>query len=212
MSRTTARRAFMVATPLAFAGLLTQHPTGGGDFYTGVSENVTAWLAVHYGAAVLFPLMAFVVWLLIRDLRGRAATVARVALPVFAVFYGVWEAMFGIANGLLAKSGNQLDGEAREGVRQAVADIVASPWFGEMSVFNTIGGMAWVTGVIAAILALRHAGVARTPLVLLGVGSLMIMHIPPIGPVTLICLSAGAFLVDRQRSAVLAPRPRLVPA
>ena len=79
-----------------------------------MSENVTAWLAVHYGAAALFPLMAFVVWLLIRDLRGRAATVARVALPVFAVFYGVWEAVFGIANGLLAQSGNQLE---RRGAR-----------------------------------------------------------------------------------------------
>ena len=74
MSRTTALRAFLVGAPLAFAALLTQHPMGTGDIFTGVSENVTPWLAVHYGAAVLFPLMALVVWLLIRDLSGRAAT------------------------------------------------------------------------------------------------------------------------------------------
>jgi hypothetical protein len=212
MSRTTGLRAFMLATPLAFAGLLTQHPTNGGDFYTGVSEHVTSWLVVHYGAAVLFPLMALVVWLLIRDLRGRAATVARIALPVFAVFYGMWEAIFGIANGLLAQTGNELSGEARQGVREAVNDIVSSPLWGEMSVLNTIGGMAWVAAVIAAIIALKHAGVGRTALTLLGVGSLMIMHIPPIGPVALVCLSAGAYLIERHRSAALAPSRRLVPA
>jgi hypothetical protein len=176
-----------------------------------VSEHVVAWLAVHYGAAVLFPLMALVVGLLVRGLRGRAATVARVALPVFAIFYGLWEAIFGIANGLLAQTGNELSGEAREGVRDAVNDIVASPLFGEMSVLNTIGGIAWVTAVIAAIMALRHAGVGRMPLTLLGVGSLMIMHIPPIGPVALVCLSGAAYLIERHRSVTPAPSAQLVP-
>ena len=82
------------------------------------------WLAVHYAAAILFPLMALVVWLLIRGLRGRAATVAGCALPVFAVFYAVWEAMFGIANGLLAQAGNDLSGAARQGAREASDAIV----------------------------------------------------------------------------------------
>jgi hypothetical protein len=196
MSRTTAVRTFLVTAPLAFAALLTQHPTGGGDFYAGVSENVTAWLAVHYGSAIFFPLMALVVWLLIRDLDGRAATVARVALPVFAVFYGVWEAMFGIANGLLAQTGNDLDAEARRGVVEAVDGIVASPIVGELSVFNNIGGTAWAVAVVAAIVSLKRAGTRPLALALLGVSALMVFHVPPFGSAALICLSGAAYLIS----------------
>ena len=212
MSRTTAARAFVVGAPLAFAALLTQHPMGRGDFYTEVSENVTAWLAVHYAAAAFFPLMALVVWYLIRDLHGRAATVARAALPVFAVFYGVWEAMFGIANGLLAQTGNDLTPEARQGVIEASEAIVSSPMVGEMSVFNAVGATAWMVGVFAAIIALKGAGVRRAPLILLAFGALMVFHVPPFGSTALVCLSAGAYLVERRRSTVREMHRDLVPA
>jgi hypothetical protein len=212
MSRTTALRAFLVGVPLAFAAVLTQHPMGTGDFFTEVSENVTAWLAVHYAAAVLFPLMALVIWTLIRGLEGRAATIARVALPIYAVVYGVWEAMFGIANGLLAQTANTLDGEAREGAVEASEAIVSSPVFGEVSVFSSVGGIAWMVGVTGAVLALRSDGVRRTPLILLAIGALMIFHVPPFGPIALICLSAGAYLVERRRATRFETAPELAAA
>jgi hypothetical protein len=212
MTRTTAIRAFVVAAPLPFAALLTQHPTGGDDFYELVSDNVTPWLLVHYGAAVFFPLMALVIWTLIRGLHGRAATIARFALPVYAVAYTVWEAVFGIANGLLAQSGNDLSGAEREGTEQAVNDIVASPIFGEAGVFGSIGGLAWWTAIAAAIMALKRSGVRPAALVLLAVGGLMTFHIPPIGPPALLCLSAAAYLIERRRSAVPAASLRPLPA
>ena len=212
MSRMTALRTFLVGVPLVFAAVLTQHPMGRGDFFTEVSENVTAWLAVHYAAAILFPLMGLVVWMLIRDLDGRAATVARFALPVYAVVYGVWEAMFGIANGLLAQTANTLDGEARQGVAEASEAIVRSPAFGEVSVFSTIGGLAWMVAVFGAIMVLKRDGVRRAPLILLAIGALMILHVPPIGPVALVCLSAGAYLVERRRATQFDTRPELVAA
>jgi hypothetical protein len=212
MSRTTALRAFLVGAPLAFAALLTQHPMGTGDMYTEVSENVTPWLAVHYGGAVFFPLMALVIWLLIRDLSGRAATIARFALPVYAVFYTVWEAIFGIATGILADTGNSLSGAEREGTAAAVDNIISSPLFGETGVFGSIGGLAWWVAISAAILALKHAGASRSALVLLGVGGLMTFHVP-IGPPALVCLSAAAYLIERRRAAApLGASARLVPA
>jgi hypothetical protein len=212
MSRTTALRVFLVGVPLAFAAVLTQHPMGTGDFFTEVSENVTAWLAVHYAAAVLFPLMALVIWTLIRGLEGRAATIARVALPIYAVVYGVWEAMFGIANGLLAQTANTLDGEAREGAVEASEAIVSSPVFGEVSVFSSVGGIAWMVGVTGAVLALRSDGVRRAPLILLAIGALMIFHVPPFGPIALICLSAGAYMAERRRATRFETAPELVAA
>ena len=216
MTRTTALRAFLVGAPLAFAALLTRHPMGAGDFFTEVSADVDAWLAVHYGGAILFPLMALVVWQLIRGLRGRAATVARFALPVFAVFYTVWEAMFGIANGLLAQAANDLGAEARSGAREASDAIVGSTLFGEAGVFGSIGGVAWVVAVVAAVVALKRAGVGTTALVLLAIGGMMIMHVPPFGPVALVCLAGAAFLAERSRAATAtitaAAAPRRAPS
>ena len=193
----TARRALLAGAPLAFAALLLLHPTGGGDFATLVSENLTPWLAVHYGAAVLFPLMGYVLWLLIADLRGRAATVARFAIPVYAVFYGAYEAAMGLATGIMTQRGH---------AAEAINAIPTDPILGEGGLLGNIGGLAWLTAITAAILALRAAGVRTSGLVLLGVGTFMVMHIPPFGPIALLCFSGAAAMIVRH------PRPAAMPA
>jgi hypothetical protein len=210
MTRSTAIRAFVVGAPLPFAALLTQHPMGGGDLFELVSANTGAWLAIHYAGAVFFPLMALVVWLLIRDLPGRAATIARWALPVFAVFYTVWEAVFGIAIGMIAQSASDLTGAERAGAAAAVEEIVASPLFGELGVVSAIGSIAWWTAIAGAIMALKNAGVRRTALILVGIGGLFTFHVP-IGPVALVSLSVAAYMIERHRAPATALNVRLVP-
>jgi hypothetical protein len=155
--------------------------------------------------------MALVVWLLIRDLSGRAATIARFALPVYAVFYTVWETIFGIATGILADTGNDLSGAEREGVGEAVNAIVSSPLMGESGVFVSVGSLAWWTAIAAAIMALKHAGFTRPPLVLLALGGLLVFHVP-IGPPALVCLSIAAYLIERHRAAAPAASLRPVAA
>jgi len=203
MNLNIVRRAFLVGAPLAFAALLTLHPMGTGSMFDAVSENVTRWLIVHYGGAIGFPAMALVIWLLIRDLPGRAATIARCALPVYAVFYGVWEALFGIATGIIAGAGNSLSGAEREGAEAAFDAIITSPLVGEPGVFVSIGSLAWWTAISAAILALKHAGVRPLALVLLGLGGLMAFHVP-VGPPALVCLSIAAYMIERHRVQVAA--------
>lgn len=198
---TTATRALLVGAPVAFAGLLMAHPTGEGSFSAVVAANTTPWLVVHVGAAVLFPLMAYVVWLMLRGVEGRAARTARVALPVFAVFYGVWEALMGIATGIVAQEGNAATGAASTALAETVERIATHPIAGELGVFNSVGSLAWVVGVSAALVALHGAGVRRGALVLLGIGAMMVMHVPPIGPVALVCLSLAGLLIERERAA-----------
>jgi hypothetical protein len=212
MTTTTARRAFLVGTPLAFAALLLLHPTGGGDFYALISENVTRWLALHYAAAALFPLMGYALWLLIRDLPGRAAKVARIAIPVYAVSYSIYETAMGIVSGIMSKEGNGLTGAERDGVAAAVNAIPTNPIVGEPGVFASIGGLAWAIAIAGAIVALRQVGVGRGTQVLLGFGAIMVLHIPPFGPIALVCFSAAALLIEtrqgaRSRGAIQYARP-----
>jgi hypothetical protein len=148
--------------------------------------------------------MAVVIWALIRDLSGRAATIARVALPIYAVFYTVWETIFGIATGIAADSGNGLKGAERDGAAAVVDTIVASPIVGESGLFVSIGSIAWWVAISAAILALKHAGVRRSALVLFGLGGLLTFHVP-IGPPALVCLSVAAYMIERHRATHLRP-------
>ena len=209
---TMAMRALLVGAPLGFAALLMAHPTGEGSFSAAVAANTTPWLVVHVGGAVLFPLMAYVVWLLLRGVEGRAARTARVALPVFAVFYGVWEALMGIATGIVAQESNEATGAARTALADTVDRIASHPIAGEVGVFNSVGSLAWVVGVSAAIVALRDAGVGRGALVLLGIGAMMVMHVPPFGPVALVCISLAGLLIERQRVARQSPAIGVVAA
>lgn len=201
MPSTAPIRTLIVGAPLAFAALLMFHPNGDGDFFAGVSADTTAWLAVHIASAVLFFVMAYVVWLLLRGVHSRAATTARVSLPVFAVLYGVWESQIGIASGFIAREANTVDGAALQGLAGAVDRIVAHPVVGDGGVFNSIGALAWVVAVSATIVALHAIGVRRAALILLGVGAMMVMHVPPFGPTALVCLSAAGLLVERHRAA-----------
>ena len=185
-------RRLWVAAPLAFAALLMAHPMGD-TFYEAGGEHNTAWLTVHVGAAVFFPLMAAVVWRLLRGLDGRAARFSRGSLLTFAVLYTAWEVMTGIATGVLAGAGDV------EGVERLTTHWIS----GELGVFNSVGALAWTAAIAAAVIALRAAGARRGALVGLGLSALMVMHIPPIGPIALLGLATAVVLSRRPRRDAL---------
>jgi len=99
---------FLIGVPLLWAILLLFHPGGEGDeIYLDVQDNVTRFLVVHIGMMIFIPLMAVVVYLLLRGVEGTAAWVSRIALMPFVVFYSAWEVLQGIGVGILA---NELNG------------------------------------------------------------------------------------------------------
>jgi hypothetical protein len=58
-------------------------------------------MVVHVGTLVFVPLLAGVVFLLLRGVAGVAALLSRVALAVFAVVYTAWEVLVGLGTGIL---------------------------------------------------------------------------------------------------------------
>jgi hypothetical protein len=91
--------------------------------------------------------------------------------------------------------------------RLAAAEAVQAIWhtFLSADLFQIIGSVGWIVGVLAAAVAFR---LVRAPLmvsIMLGLSAIVILHGPPIGPVGLVCFAAAAAaLAASQRSAAVA--------
>ena len=207
-SRTFSRgeRALLIAVPVTWAILLLFHPGGeGDDFYPIVRDDVTAWLVVHVGTMLLVPLMAIVMFVLLRGLLGRAATVARVALAIFAVTYTAWEILIGIGTGILVGDVNDLSGGDQSVGASLVEDFTDSPL---TRAIEFIGTGAWLVASIASGIALVRGGASRFVLVLLALAAIPIAwHVPPFGQIGLALFVTAVWLVVRSRPGEGAAAP-----
>ena len=206
LSRTEAL--FVIGVPIAWALLLLLHPGGDGtQIYADLDGDGTRMLIVHVGTMVFIPLMAMAVYLLLRGLDSTAAQVSRIGLIVFAVAYTAWEALQGIANGILVDQVSGLP-EADHAVGADIIQAFAeSPLVRDFGVLGSIGSVAFVVAGIAAGIALRDDGAPRWTPVVLGLASLLITaHPPPLGPTGLVIFAIAVFLM-RRAQPVAATRP-----
>jgi hypothetical protein len=199
---------FLVGVPLAWAVLLLFHPGGEGkDLYGDLQDQVTRMFVVHIGMLVFIPLMAAVVYVLLRGVEGTAALVSRIALAVYVVFYGAWEAMYGIGLAILGDAVNGLPAAERATVAEVIQDYGDNILLRGFGVLVSIGSIAFIIATIAAGIALRrHAGAALAVAVLLGLsGFLITAHPPPFGPTGLALFIAAVLLFARSQSRTRAP-------
>ena len=193
----------MVAVPVAWAVLLLFHPTGDGDeFYPVVRDQVTAWLVVHVGTLLFVPLLAGVVYLLLRGVEGVAALLSRIALAVFALFYTAWEVLIGLGTGILVDQVNGLPAAERATGARLVEEFTGSSL---IRAFELIGGFAWLIAVVAAGVALFRRADPRSSVAVLLLVVLsavpIVWHVPPFGPVGLALFVIAMLLVLRGRSS-----------
>jgi hypothetical protein len=115
--------ALTIGVPLAWAVLLWFHPdVDPNHVYADLREDVLAYQIVHAGTLVFIGLMGLALYLLVRDLPGKAARISRLAIGPFVLFYAAWESVIGLAIGALVQHGN--DAPVRQ--RPAVADAIQS--------------------------------------------------------------------------------------
>ena len=177
--------------------------------YEGVKDDVGAWLFVHTAFLLLTPLLGIAVYLLLSGLEGRAATVSRVALIFFLVFYTAYEVTVGIGTGILVDYANGRPAAEQAVLAEAIQDlnrnaITADP----ASIALILGVLGWVVAMVAAAVAFRRAGAGWLPTALLGLASAFVIHPPPVGPIALVCFAMAAALIERERareSAVSVP-------
>ncbi len=195
--------AFLIGVPLLWAILLLFHPGGEGDeIYVALHDNVTRFLVVHIGMMIFIPLMAVVVYLLLRGIEGTAARVSRIALVPFVVFYSAWEVLQGIGVGILV---NELNGlpQAEPALREVlVQDFAEHVLIGPFGVFGSLGSMGLIVATIAAGVALyRHTDAPiSVPILLAFSGLLITVHPPPHGPTGLALFIVAVVLYARSQS------------
>jgi hypothetical protein len=186
---------FLIGMPLAWAVLLWFHPNVAPDnVYRDLRDEVTTYQIVHVGTLIFIGLMGVALYMLVRDLPGKAATISRLAIGPFVLLYGAYETVIGLAIGALVQHANDAPAGQRPAVSDAIQAVGANVIVGDPGVVGSIGALAWITAVIAAAVALRRAGAPILATALLGLSLVVVSHPPPIGPVGLACF-AGAVLV-----------------
>jgi len=199
---TRAQIAVLVGVPLAWAALLWFHPDVDPDrVYESLRDQVDTYLVVHVGTLVFIGLMGVALYLLVRDLPGRAATVSRLAIGPFVLFYAAWETVIGLAIGVLVQHANDAPARERPAVADAIQAVGGNVIVGDAGILLAIGALAWITAVIAAAVALHGAGAPLLAVILVGLSAVVVSHPPPIGPVGLACFAAAAAVVAVSRRA-----------
>jgi hypothetical protein len=195
------RRLFLLAVPLTLAVVLWFHPPGGSNVYEGVRDDVGAWLFVHTVFLFFIPLMAIATYLLLSGLESRSATVSRIALLFFLVFYTAYEVTVGLGTGILVDYANDLPTAEQAAVADAIQHYNGNPILADpVSVSLVLGLLGWVVAMIAGAVALRRAGAGWPVTLLVGFAALFAIHPPPVGPVALLSFAVAAVLIERARA------------
>jgi hypothetical protein len=202
-ARSAVRKASFVllAAPLLWMVPALLHPMG--DPYAGIAGEIDKWLFVHIAQLVLVPFLGALVWMLLGGLESVAARVARAALVVWLVFFSAFDAIAGIATGVLSRHASSLAGEEREGVASAVDFLFDDSLLvgGGFSVLGSLGHGAWMVVAIAAAVALHRARAPRAAVIAMSLSVAFAAHSGVGAVIGLAALFVAARLVLRWRSA-----------
>jgi hypothetical protein len=100
----------------------------------------------HFIQVPLIGLMALAVYLLTERLEGRAVSVSRWAIGVFALFFSAYDAAAGIATGYALRNAQGLSAGAQEAIYEAVNDMLVLSLIFGLSIVGTGAWVVWSAG------------------------------------------------------------------
>ena len=204
-----------LAATLLWVVLTLIHPGAMGNEpapYEGIADDANKFIFVHFAQLVLTPLIAVGVWLLLDGIESVPATIARASLVVWMVFFSAFDAIAGIAVGVLTRYANGLAGEEeRESVIGAIDFLFQDSRFAggnNFSLLGDLGQFSWVVLVFAAAVALWRAGASRLIVGATLLSFLFATHAGYMAAVGLVALFVAELLAFRARGAQPAPAAR----
>jgi hypothetical protein len=175
-----------------------------------VGDATTLYIGIHLVQPVFILLLAWGTWLLVKDLPGRAAQVARVAIVPYAIVYSMFDAIAGVALGgivRLANDASAADAAVVQRLMDSGTDYVgAAIWVGS--------GLTWLAMALGAAFAVKPIG-GRGPTLLMAIGAAIfaVGHPFPPGPIGIALFGLGIAWLEVRREAAKAPetQPVLAP-
>jgi hypothetical protein len=175
-----------------------------------VGDATTLYIGIHLVQPVFILLLAWGTWLLVKDLPGRAAQVARVAIVPYAIAYSMFDAIAGVALGgivRLANDASATDGAVVQRLMDTGTDYVGVALF-------VASDLSWFVMALAAAIAVKPIG-GRGPTLLMAIGAAIfaIAHPFPTGPIGITLFGLGFAWLELRREGATAPeaRPVLAP-
>jgi hypothetical protein len=150
----------LVAVCIAWVVVALIHPTSLTD------DDIPTWMVVHIAQLVFAPIIALGIVALLKGIEGSAATVARGAAVLWAAWFSAYDAVAGIATGILGGGDARAAGEY----------LFAHP------LITGLGWVApgmWLLVVISAVRALRASRAPTVTYVALFASALVFTHAGP---------------------------------
>lgn len=206
---TMLRRAVVFTAVVGYFVLGIVHPMD--DLEVG--GDTTLYLWIHLVQPLLILLLAWGIWFLVKDLPGRAAQVARVAIVPFAIVYAIFDAVAGIAIGIIVREANGLSAAEGAAVQRVFDD---SDWVTEALTAGiyVAAGLAWFVAALAAAIAVKQVGgLGPTLLMAAGAAIFAVGHPFPPGPIGIALFGLGVAWLEVRRIEAPVPdaRPVLAP-
>ena len=148
------RRVIILGTPLALCILTLFHPGVSTGAFEDLAPQVDWWINLHLLQLVLFCLLGLSAYLLLDGIQGTAATLSRVALGVFVIFYPALDTILGISTGILIRYASGLPEVPQAVTAQAINTFFSGDPIA--NVFSALGGFGWGMGILLAAVALSR--------------------------------------------------------
>lgn len=214
------RRLVLFGAPIFVGLVLLFHPIGGMpeqgkpvDVFGFIAPVADRFVLVHVLFAPGLGLLGLAMYLLLEGMRGRAATVSRVATGVFVVFYILYESIVGAATGNLVRTSLNLPPAQQAVVAQVASRLWTDPLLGDFpALIPVIAFIGWVTALVAGAIALRRAGAPILACLLLVLSSGLTLHASPSGPIGMLSFLLAALWLDRIGAKVVRSAPLPSPA
>jgi hypothetical protein len=199
------RRGILATAVVGYIVLGAVHPAE-----INVGDATTLYLGLHVVQPVLILLLAWGIWLLVKDLPGRAAQIARVAIVPYAIAYSMLDAIAGVALGQAVREANGMsaaDAAVVQGILDSGTDYIGI-------VIWVASGLAWFAMALAAAVAVRQiGGLGPSLLMTIGAAIFAVGHPFPPGPIGIAIFGLGVAWLEvvRARTPVPEAQPVLVP-
>ena len=210
-SETWLRRAVVLLAVAGYFVIGVVHPMG--DLKVG--DDTALYLGINIVQPLFILLLAWSIWLLVKDLPGRAAQIARIAILPYAIVYAIFDAIAGIAIGQVVREANGMSAADGAAVQRLLDGSGGVDVMGIVSVVIFVAsGLTWFVAAFAAAIAVKQVGgLGPTVLMAIGAAIFAVGHPFPPGPIGIALFWLGVAWLEYRREHAPVPeaQPILVP-